>query len=235
MERRPLHGNVIMYCTIAWEQHEQRLCPVHLWHSPELHSFPTSRLICWSIAYSTFSISGTSCSGVFWGENRPTTFPSLSTKNFVKFLFYQPSPASDLGSQKGNRQSTYHLILPDSEVLFFNQAKTSFIFPPLTSDFFINGKVTPWLSWQNAPISSSVPIYQHRSLSRRSAWERKDLPGSCDPNSFDGNPRTCRPFGPNFWFNSSRPVNWGVKPLLVSFIRMRSGAATHTISMRCWQ
>jgi hypothetical protein len=39
------------------------------------------------ITYRSFSISGMSCSGVFWGPYRPTTFPSLSTKNFVKFLF----------------------------------------------------------------------------------------------------------------------------------------------------
>lgn len=36
--------------------------------------------------YRTFSISGSSSFGVLLGPYRPTTLPSLSIKNFVKFL-----------------------------------------------------------------------------------------------------------------------------------------------------
>ena len=31
----------------------------------------------------------------------------------------------------------------------FEQTHTSLVLSPLTSDFFIRGKETPWLSWQN--------------------------------------------------------------------------------------
>lgn len=68
-------------------------------------------------------------------------------------------------------------MLPESWLWLLSHAKTSFIPPPLTSDFFIKGNVTPWLSWQNCPISSSVPAAGVSDLRYESDLKRVRLTG----------------------------------------------------------
>lgn len=123
--------------------------------------------------------------------------------------------------RKGQRymQSTYvkfHLILvvpSNPGFSFLRYLKTSFVESPLTSDFFMRGKVTPWLRVQNEATSSSVPgswdpnwlqgLVAERGQRLFAELETGDRRArSCSEAVGEGvthNPRTTRPWSLYFW------------------------------------
>ena len=99
--------------------------------------------------------------GVVVDAQRFTTLPSLSIKNFSKFHCHRKVRGCLIDMDLNGTLIRVNPSKPDFS--FFRYLYTSFVLSPLTSDFFMSGKLTPWFSSQNDAISAS-------------------LPGSCPPN-----------------------------------------------------
>ena len=138
------------------------------------------------------------CFNIFWfkcGEYLPTTLPSLSTKNLVKFHLISPSFLVDvlIFSTAFIAILFFKPIILSSFIWSFIYVYNGNSFSPLTSALVNWSNEVLYFNAQNSCISSSVP----------GAWL---------PNWLHGISIISNPLSWYSLYSFSNPSYWGVKP-----------------------